>query len=292
MKDLTVFVMTHNRGKMLIETINSVLNQSCNDFKFIVSDNSNNDETENILKSQNLIEKFEYRKRDIECSGLEHFNICLSEVDTKYFVLFHDDDIMLPEYVENMYNTISVGKYVAVGCNAYKFCNGKRKSLFLQGKNDKKIYSSKELSENYCKYEIAPFPSYIYNKEKIANLKFNNSCGKYSDVIWLQNVSRKGEILWLAKPCMCYRIHAGQDSSVFDYKNQLKLVREFKKCGVSNKIIQKYRCDLLYTALSFKKKRFPTKIFRKYSFCHLYPRTIIKNLLLNLKHFVNLCFSI
>ena len=49
MKDLTVFILTHNRGEMLLETINSVLNQTCHDFKFIVSDNSSNDDTARLL---------------------------------------------------------------------------------------------------------------------------------------------------------------------------------------------------------------------------------------------------
>ena len=89
MKDLTVFVLTHNRGELLLETIESILNQTCNDFKFIVSDNSSNDETMRLLEERGYLGKFEYRKRDKEYPSMEHFNLCLSEVDTTYFVLFH-----------------------------------------------------------------------------------------------------------------------------------------------------------------------------------------------------------
>lgn len=247
MKDLTVFILTHNRGEMLLETIDSILNQTCHDFKFIVSDNSSNDDTARLLKECNLWGKFEYRKRDHEYSSFDHFNMCLSEVDTTYFVLFHDDDIMLPNYVETMYNAICGSEYVAVGCNALYLKNRnftKKKSCKL--KKDAILTSKKELAEYYCRCNIVPFPSYVYNRDKLENIKFTCMVGKYSDVIWLLDLIGKGYFCWLKRPLLYYRIHDDQDSQKIDFINQLKLFGVYKNIYVNNHLLIKIRLFNIY----------------------------------------------
>lgn len=250
MKDLTVFILTHNRGEMLFETIDSVLNQTCHDFKLIVSDNSSNDETARLLQERNLLGKFEYRKRDKEYSSIDHFNMCLSEVDTGYFVLFHDDDIMLPEYVETMYNTINGSEYVAVGCNGYYLYDGKySKKRMLKSPKDLLITTGKELAENYCKGNIVPYPSYIYSKVLINKLVFCNKLGKYSDVWWLLRILKLSSIRWLGVSLMYYRIHNNQDSAHIDYVNQIKLINCFKAENINLKVLMQYRYSILYMKL-------------------------------------------
>ncbi len=246
MKDLTVFVLTHNRGTLLLDTLDSVLNQTCNDFKVIVSDNSTNDETKNLLKKFNYIEKIEYRKRDKDYSSLAHFNLCISEVDTTYFILFHDDDIMMPDYIENMYHEITKG-YAAVGCNAYILNDNKAtKKKFFPYKKDKIIFYE-ELPIQYIKCQIAPLPTYIYNKSLLQELLFTKECGKYNDVLWLLSIAKKNNLFWISKPLIYYRIHKGQDSHNYDYENQEKLIKKYEEIlGAENYYIKKSYLELQY----------------------------------------------
>lgn len=286
MKDLTVFVLTHNRGPLLLETIQSVLNQSCNDFKFVVSDNSSNEETYKLLIENNLLEKIEYRKRDREYPSFDHFNICISEVDTKYFVLFHDDDIMLPRYVETMYNTIREKNCVAVGCNSFILYGTKRtKNSYLKIKKNLEICTKEELVGQYLLDNIVPFPSYIYNSEIIKpnRLYFYNNVGKYSDVTWLLKILSFGYINWINDELMYYRIHDKQDSQNIDFFNQIKLFSVFKKiCYNNNKMKQrlnKRRIRFLYSYESSRKNNYRNwKLYFKYSFIYLFPRILIKRI--------------
>jgi len=288
MKDLTVYVLTHNRGRMLLETIDSVLNQTCRDFTFIVSDNSNNNDTYELLKENGYIEKLNYVKRKEECSGLEHLDICLSEVKTKYFVLFHDDDIMLPNYVQQMYDAVQKG-YPAVGSNAYFLYGGKKskKTFFGKGKNIE--VSKKQLPIQYCKNIISPFPSYIYNKELLKGLHITNECGKYSDVIWLLKVSEAGNVLWLSTPLMYYRIHKEQDSKSLDIENQEKLIECFKNIvGDGNKYLRKYETILFYLKmwLDYKKRKVINKSDMFFLFAHskfLFCKFVLKLILFHRK---------
>lgn len=279
MKDLSVVILTHNRGEMLCETIISVLNQTCHDFKFIVSDNSNNDETEMILKKRNLMGKFEYRKRNCEYSSFEHFNKCISEIDTKYFVLFHDDDIMLPMYIETMYNTINGSNYVAVGCNARFLINNKARKRMLKEYTDIVIKNPKDLVEQYCKLSIVPFPSYIYSKELIESNRFINKIGKYSDVYWLMSINSNYKIFWLKKSMLLYRLHNNQDSAKVDYRNQWKLDSIYKQYVKSN-TIKEYKIHRLYIYSTITKKRFNYRLFLIF---------IQSNLILGIKYLIKKC---
>ena len=101
MFDLTIYVLTRNRSDLLIETLNSIINQTYKKFYLIVSDNSINDTTKSVLDIYPYKDSLKYIKRDGTLTGIEHLNLILSEVNTKYLMMFHDDDIMLPDMIEN-----------------------------------------------------------------------------------------------------------------------------------------------------------------------------------------------
>lgn len=286
MKDLTVFVLTHNRGDLLLETIDSVLNQTCHDFKFIVSDNSSNDETMKMLEERKYLDKFEYRKRDREYSSFEHFNLCMNEVNTKYFILFHDDDLMIENFVETMYSSIFNEKYIAVGCNSFILQKTeKTKNIYLKTKKNILINNEYELVQQYLCDNIVPYPSYIYNTEKIRenNILYENTVGKYSDVAWLLTLLKFGSIYWLKKEFMYYRVHRNQDSNKIDFYNQLKLFKLYKKYSTNKylrKLLMKKHIKFLYNYESSTKKSYRNwRIYYKYSRFELFPKIIIKKLL-------------
>lgn len=285
MKDLTVFVLTHNRQELLLETIQSILHQTCHDFKFIVSDNSDNNETYELLRQHNMLDRFDYRKRGKLYSSLEHFNLCLSEVDTKYFILFHDDDIMLPNMVDVLYNAINGSEYAAVGCNAYYFINSRvTNRQTLKTNKDMVLSSPSVLVKQYCNRSIIPFPAYIYNKNKIGDVIFQKTCGKYGDVHWLIELNDKNKLKWLGKPNMYYRIHLGQDSQTTQFTDMCKLLRLFKKYCSQLLVINRYRCYILY-AKWIKEKQSRYNFYRKLTVLSRYSK------LLALKFFIRMIFK-
>ena len=230
MKDLTVVVLTHNRQDLVLETVESVLNQTCHDFIFKISDNSDNDETYELLRKKNILSKVIYVRRGKEAkNSLDHFNINLNEITTEYFIFFHDDDVMMPEMIEEIYNKIYNTRYIAVGCNAYILKNKKKTHKRFYTSFSNKVHSTSDsLIKKYCLHcNIVPYPSYIYNKNKIGALHFTDEAGKYSDVVWLIKLAEKEPILWIKKPLFFYRIHPKQDSNSVDNFNQCRLMHYF-----------------------------------------------------------------
>jgi len=97
-RDLQIFVATRNRLGLLKETLESILVQSAKGFEIIVLDNSTNDETGIGLKSF-AARGVKYVKTDINVQ-LANFKEAQKFADKKYCILFHDDDLMHPQYIE------------------------------------------------------------------------------------------------------------------------------------------------------------------------------------------------
>lgn len=275
MKDLTVCLLTHNRGEMLLETIDSILSQSCNDFYFVISDNSSNDESMKLVKEKyGDSTRFIYKKRDKEYSSLDHFNLCLKEITTHFFVLFHDDDLMLPDYVDNLYSSIAGSNYVAVGSNAYYLYNNRKtKKKYWKSRCDQELKAA-DLVNQYCERNIVPYPSYMYSKEILNDMEFLGKCGKYGDVTWLLDICNRGKLLWLSKPHMYYRIHSNQDSQNIDIDNQLLLIEYFKNIVGNNiKSVLIYESYIKYSNIVIEYKK--TGLIPKNSFRYLFKHNKI-----------------
>ena len=275
MNDLTVYILTHNRPEFVLEAIDSVLSQTFKDFDFVLSDSSDNDDTFLLLKEKDYLDKLIYKKRG-NLSALDHFNLCIDEVSTRYFILFHDDDLMMPDMMKVLYQEIKTDKFVAVCCNGY-FLYGKNKTsqkLFLLKNNV--VLNPADIADLYCREQIAPFCGYLYDKNKLGSTRFINDCGKYSDVTWILNVSKMGSILWLNQPYMYDRVHEKQDSNIIILKDQLKLDCKLKTYLRKNNHLLNRRLHNIYSYESKKKHFRNIGLYLKYSPFYYFPRIIYK----------------
>lgn len=230
--------MTHNRTSQAFEAILSVLEQKNHNFKLTVSDNSDTDNLGKLIQSniqKNLsLSKVNYIKRPRPLPALEHLNLCLDEVDSDYFCLFHDDDLMLPNFVSKFIDAQNKFPHAAAfGTNAIAEKNGIRGKPFFQSIGDYTVgITPKKLAAKYFSRHqlgVAPFPSYVYKKIAIQSLCFDSDSGKYGDVTWLLRVASCGEIIWVNEPLMIYRLHEGNDSLTESRRDRLKFLAFIKK---------------------------------------------------------------
>ena len=253
-KKVQVFILTYNRPNTILQSLDSVLKQSYKDIEIIVSDNSNNIKTKELLSREEYNNKLTYIHRDPSLPPLQHFNTILKEVTSDYFMMFHDDDTMCNNMVSTLVNELKNNELaVAVGANAYVFVNSNlQKRLFLK-KNIKNrtIKDRTELAKYYLEKSIVPFPSYLYKKKVSSDLLLDSRFGgKHSDVSFLMNVCSLGQIINLEIPVMYYNFHQTQDSSSFDYFSMNSLISyiirttDFTK---NNNAVLKFRTLSLYS---------------------------------------------
>jgi glycosyltransferase involved in cell wall biosynthesis len=261
-----------------------VLRQKNQDFRLVISDSSSNDELYNLVRAQ--FPGLDYRRRTSSLSMMDHFNISIAEANTDYFCLFHDDDLMEPDYVDEMFKAIELHPYaVAYSCNAEIF----DEDVVLNGDSFESkdtyviIENPRILAGRYFSRfpnGIAPFPAYIYRSNVVKKIPINpQSGGKYSDVSWLLEISKFGSIVWCSEKLIRYRIHAANDSGFESTRDRLRLLGYLKlnRSFVGQAIISDYRF-FLYKKLRniwLIDRKFPAKyakIFNRYLLIYRFKR--------------------
>jgi glycosyltransferase involved in cell wall biosynthesis len=277
MTSLTLFVLCHDRPDYARQTLKSILAQTDNDFDLIVSDNSSNDEVGQMVAAE--FPQVNYRRRIPMLPALAHFNRCIDEVQTEYFCLFHDDDLMHPDFVQRMKPLLeSHPKIIACGCNALIETYGKieaRTSFQALGAVER-INSARNLARRYfsrAQNGIAPFPGYIYRRDMVGNVRLLQEGGKYSDVTWLLELAKLAPMLWITAPLMTYRMHGGNDGGTESPCDRLRFLSYLKRNQnvLGKDLLADYRCSFIYKRMlnnvstSLGRKRLANAFLKRYN---------------------------
>lgn len=227
---LQIYIATHNRPEYIIECVNSALNQD--DFtnvEVIVSDNSSNNITKDLINGHGLNVK--YIKRSNVLSAIDHLNTIIKEADGEYLTIFHDDDMLLPDYIGRTRDILDRERnFVAAAPNSF-YING----VFASNEKIRKsaaneiIENQNILARQYIGITSSnppPFPGYMYRVSCIKNILLDGTeAGKYCDLTFLIKLASVGKIYWISDPLMGYRIHSSNDTKKEDINHRLRLMR-------------------------------------------------------------------
>lgn len=97
---ITVVIPTYNRSLFLIEAINSVLNQTYQNFHILVSDNASTDDTEEIVRSFND-NRIIYIKHKTNMGMQRNWEFALKYPKERFAALIKDDNCMLINHLIN-----------------------------------------------------------------------------------------------------------------------------------------------------------------------------------------------
>ena len=110
---VSVVIITKNRARLLSDAIRSVLNQSYDNFELLVIDDGSDDETEEIVK-QFADLRIRYVKK--EASGIpKSRNIGVQMAKGEYIVIMDDDDLMMPNRIQEQLDCLSEGSSGSYG---------------------------------------------------------------------------------------------------------------------------------------------------------------------------------
>jgi|SaaInlStandDraft_4_1057021.scaffolds.fasta_scaffold25480_2 cellulose synthase/poly-beta-1,6-N-acetylglucosamine synthase-like glycosyltransferase len=217
MKDIVqIVILSRDRPKYLKQTVDSVLNQkiSREKFEIIISDNSDKDDVKEMIGQDYSNANLKYIRRSPSVSLMKHFQLVISECDATYAVLFHDDDIMHPNYIETMLPNIQKKDVAAVCCNSYVFNNDISRTTgeMHNYKSVKTFTNENDFLGSYVPWSrggIAPMPGYIYKTEflKRVELKRISKEDNFSDTLMLSAFTEYGSIVWVPDFLMYYRVH-------------------------------------------------------------------------------------
>jgi hypothetical protein len=244
---IEIILLCRNRLIFAEEALRSLCEINYNNYKITISDNSNNPLFENRdFKSEYPNNSINYIYRNANLDASDHFEKVILECTGEFICLFHDDDIALPNFIQNRIKFFEDKNTVAIGTNAYDCINQKRKKTTLFPFAEIiKIKSSYDLITYYFSINygrVAPFPGYIYRREALVKSvkALKSPAKKYSDVVLLSELLQYGTIIWHPNPTMYYRRHLNNDSNFENIKDRLGLLG-FIKAIDKEKIVDYYR---------------------------------------------------
>ncbi|MGC6429617.1 MAG: glycosyltransferase family 2 protein [Jejuia sp.] len=105
----SIIIPTFNRAHLIVETLESILNQTYSNWECIVVDDNSEDDTDNVLrKFINNDTRFKYFKRPVNrhkgANACRNYGLELSQGDV--IIFFDSDDLMTAEHVELKVNNI------------------------------------------------------------------------------------------------------------------------------------------------------------------------------------------
>ena len=99
MNDLCIYITTYNRVQYLKLAIDSILNQSYDNFTLIILDNCSTDGTyEYVLSLKDS--RVKYIRHSQNIGGGANINYAFKNCTSEYFCVFHDDDILNEKIIE------------------------------------------------------------------------------------------------------------------------------------------------------------------------------------------------
>lgn len=246
---LQFFILSRDRAELLDQTLASVVPNLTADVQLIVSDNSETDAVSKLLATK--YPQLDCVRRNPTLPALAHFEAVIEECSSEYVVIFHDDDLLLPNYLPRLLSALKADPSLsAVACNAYVMKEQEKTNQAFMAKFSEAvcIQSASELLDYYFsigRARAAPFPSYMYRASSLKGCALRREQGgKYSDVSFLLEVLWKGNILWLPEPLMFYRIHGANDSATEKVGQRMSLLRyvyRHQYLSRKSRVVQDYR---------------------------------------------------
>ena len=113
---ISIGLPVYNGEKFLQKRIESILNQTFQDFEIIISDNASTDSTEDIcLQIKNKDKRIQYHKQLHNIGGMSNFSFVLNKAKHEFFVWAAVDDEWHTEFLKKNYEFLKLEKDF-VGC--------------------------------------------------------------------------------------------------------------------------------------------------------------------------------
>lgn len=194
MRDLVSVIMpSYNTAEFIKESINSVLNQTYQNFEIIIVDDCSTDNTDEVV-AEIKDERIKYIKNQKNSGAAVSRNRALREAKGKWIAFLDSDDVWLPEKLEKQ---ISFMKE-----NDYRFTYTDYRIVWNGKDMEPKIYIgpnvvNRKLMYRYCYFSTI---TVMYNREaiglvQIADVKKNNDYAMWLKIIEKADCYRLPEVL-------------------------------------------------------------------------------------------------
>lgn len=234
---ITFAIPFHKGKKYLKQAIESTLVQTRSDWALIVVDDCGPEDGVKELVESYCDARLRYFRNEKNLGLAGNWNKCISLAQSEYVTLLHQDDVLLPNYMEMMLGAFKKYPNVsAVFCMAGMIDKDGR-SIFsfpdlykkiIQPHNKKEhVLQGENAAKKLAKGNFIICPTLCYHREKIKDLTFNSRWKIVLDWEYSLNLLIQGHsLLGIPDTCYRYRRHSQSESSKATFEDNKQLLEE------------------------------------------------------------------
>lgn len=216
---LNVYILTYNRADYLKQAVQSALDQTLRDFDLYVLDNASTDHTQEIMAGFSD-PRLHYIRHERNIGGAGNALFARNHNQKEYYVAFHDDDIMRPDFLSKELAFLEANPKCAIAACRFDETDseGNITKTYHPFGDEVTVYKGDELFRDYLgKRTFLCFPSIMYRDafRREHDIVGKEEAGPSSDVIFYCDFCKHGgEIAVINEALIASRHHKGQDSFV------------------------------------------------------------------------------
>lgn len=262
---VSVIIPTYNRAHFVSEAIDSVLNQTFNDFELMVVDNYSADNTEAVVSSYND-KRIRYFKNQNNGFVSINRNYGIEKSQGEYIAFLDDDDLWLPEKLEKQVELLDSNKALGL---IYSDCyvieaDGVPEVTYLAHRKPVRGHAFNELFQS----NPIPMLTVIIRREVLDKVGGFNPLYKIAQDydLWLR-IGEYYPLDFIGQPLAKYRVHresSFQQNTALAYREELQIMDYWlnKNKDSTSKLIGKikqtkvnlYRILIAYYFINHKRK--------------------------------------
>ena len=233
---VTVAILTFDRPGYLEECLASVGRQTLAGFRLVVLDNASTADLSGVLdRFRDLPMSYVRNETNIGAAGNFRKAIgCYS--DSKYMVVFHDDDMMHPRMLEWQLALLESDpeiQFVSTALEVFDYGDAPPRAIWENSALDIEIYDNQS---DLARYLLGGgrfcYGSTMYRSSVLGRLDLlaYERLGSFGDRPFLLDVARLGKSALIRAPLVLSRQHPGQDTNTgsITVQNVVELMRAYR----------------------------------------------------------------
>ncbi|MGB5772943.1 MAG: glycosyltransferase family 2 protein [Crocosphaera sp.] len=250
MAKVTVCIPTYNRSHYLTYAVNTVLNQTYNDFELIICDDGSPDNTPEVV-AEFKDSRIRYIRHEKNMGRSRNMRSGFEASQGEYFIKFDDDDALTPDFLEKTVKVLDENKNVDFVCTNHWVIDKDSKRIESATKENAIRWGKDQLKQGII--EDLDWQTFYYQSLQVGSTLFRYSCLKEVDYMnpkadgcedfdLLVRLALVGKVgYFLPEYLMEYRFHGGQTSlgqNLHFLKAKLHCIDSYK---FSDKVLEEKR---------------------------------------------------
>ena len=248
---ISVCIPSYNHGRFLPQTIDSVLQQTCDDFEILVIDDCSTDETEAIVNSYALRNpRIRFIVNPENLGMVRNWNLCLAEARGKYIkYLFGDDLLLSREALQKMLSLFETEKSIFLVSSSRRIIDFESNTIGMKSPFKRDLIARGTKLINLClakQDNLIGEPTAVMFRKSDATRGFQSQYRQIVDLEMWFHLLEKGDFAYIREPLCAFRIHPRQQT-INNRSNPLSVLNDVFQLN------EEYLCKQYITISEFSK---------------------------------------